>query len=66
MNLEKGDRKVKALKQSLSCLMGIGLLYVTGVAFGLQLDATVFSALSVAVGVVTGSFNWANSSEHRK
>ena len=61
-----GERKVKALKQSLSCLMGIGLLYVAGTAFGLQLDATVFSALSVAVGVVTGSFNWANSSEHRK
>lgn len=46
--------------------MLLGLMYVAGVAFGLQLDATVFSALSVAVGVVTGSFNWANSSEHRK
>lgn len=64
--IEQGSRKVKALKQSLSCLMGIGLLYVSGIAFGLELDATVFSALSVAVGVVTGSFNWANSSEHRK
>lgn len=64
--IEQGSRKVIALKQSLSCLMGIGLLYVAGIAFGLQLDATVFSALSVAVGVVTGSFNWANSSEHRK
>ena len=64
--MDKGERKVKALKQSLSCLMLIGLMYVAGVAFGLQLDATVFSALSVAVGVVTGSFNWANSSEHRK
>ena len=64
--IEQGSRKVIALKRSLSCLMGIGLLYVVGTAFGLQLDATVFSALSVAVGVVTGSFNWANSSEHRK
>ncbi len=64
--MEQGTRKAAALRLSLGCLIGIGLLYVAGVAFGLHLDATVFSALSVAVGVVTGSFNWANSSEHRK
>jgi hypothetical protein len=64
--MEYGNRKVRALRQSLSTLILIGILYVGGIAFGLQLDATVFSALSVAVGVVTGSFNWANSSEHRK
>ena len=46
--------------------MLLGLMYTVGTACGLELDATVFSALSVAVGVVTGSFNWANSSEHRK
>lgn len=63
---ELGNRKVRALKQSLSSLILIGLLYTVGIACGLELDATVFSALSVAVGVVTGSFNWANSSEHRK
>lgn len=64
--MDKGERKVKALKQSLSCLMLLGLMYTVGTACGIALDATVFSALSVAVGVVTGSFNWANSSEHRK
>ena len=46
--------------------MLLGLMYTVGTACGIALDATVFSALSVAVGVVTGSFNWANSSEHRK
>lgn len=62
--MDKGGRKIGALKISLSCLMGLAGLYVTCLVFSLAPDPTVFTSFAAAVGVVTGSFNWANSKEH--
>jgi hypothetical protein len=61
-----GNRKLTALRLSLSALFALAGLYVFCLIMGLDVDATVFTAFATAVGVITGSFNWANGKEHER
>lgn len=63
--MQPGQRKIAALRISLSVLMGLAGLYVFCLVMGYKADATVFSAFAASVGAVTASFNWANGQEHR-
>ncbi|QDP55684.1 MAG: hypothetical protein Tp138OMZ00d2C19078241_16 [Prokaryotic dsDNA virus sp.] len=63
--IEPGQRKIYALKTSLSAIAALGLMYCACLGMGWNPDPTVFAALGTSVGVITGSFNWSNAQERR-